>query len=100
MTDTLTPLDAGSCARWVFVDTGLWAGSAGGSHLGRIEAFGRRFRAIDGRGSWLGDYPTLEIAQRIVGWPGSSDPATGEPVEDPEEQPVTPSGAPPENPSG
>jgi hypothetical protein len=51
---------------WATLDGELWVGSRSGVHAGRVQLAGVRFRASDGGGWWLGDYPTLPIARRIV----------------------------------
>ncbi len=55
-----------SITPWDAVEPGFWSGTAGGRYLGCIESYGRRFRARDAVGAWLGDYPSLRIASSII----------------------------------
>jgi hypothetical protein len=53
---------------WISPEPGFWSGSTGGTYLGCVESVGDRFRARDAQGSWLGDFPSLQIASsRIEG---------------------------------
>jgi hypothetical protein len=55
-----------SLTRWHPMLPGLWSGWAGDAYRGSVETFGARYRARDSRDSWLGDYPTLGLASRVI----------------------------------
>lgn len=47
---------------WVEVEPGIWVGSASGIYLGRIEAIGVSFRAIDELNVPVNDFAKLKDA--------------------------------------
>lgn len=51
---------------WMRVDDGLWVATRDGAHIGRVERRFRRFHAYTGRGLDLGEFPTLDAAEREV----------------------------------
>lgn len=52
--------------RWEQLRPGIWWGTYGDDHIGVIIESGPRFRTRDADDVWLGDYPTLGIAQAIL----------------------------------
>lgn len=55
-------------ASWHEVDDGFWVANTDGAFLGTIELIGSgRFFARDATRSYVGEYPTLALAQTAVG---------------------------------
>ncbi|WP_442574220.1 hypothetical protein ACSBPH_10115 [Microbacterium sp. F51-2R] len=55
-------------ASWHEVDEGFWVANTDGAFLGTIELIGSgRYFARDATRSYVGEYPTLDLAQAAVG---------------------------------